>query len=138
MKKRVVMSLALVSAMALSLVGCGGSSSTASQTSKASEAATSTGSAAEESAAASTGTESSGIAEASTDGYTVLVMPKLTNIPYFQIAGEGAMEAGKELGVNVIYDGPTTADAAQQVTMLENYIARALMLSVSDRMIRKL
>lgn len=127
MKKRVVMNLALASAMALSLVGCGGSSSAASQTSKASDAATSAASAAEESSAASAaGSESSGAAEASSDGYTVLVMPKLTNIPYFQIAGEGAMEAGKELGVNVIYDGPTTADAAQQVTMLENYIAQGV------------
>ncbi len=127
MKKRVVMSLALASAMALSLVGCGGSSSAASQTSKASDTATSAASAAEESGAASAaGSESSGAAEVSADGYNILVMPKLTNIPYFQATGEGAMEAGKELGVNVIYDGPTTADAAQQVTMIENYIAQGI------------
>lgn len=53
-------------------------------------------------------------------------MPKLLGIPYFEATGEGATQAGKDLGVNVIYNGPTTADAAQQVTMIEDYISQGV------------
>ena len=60
------------------------------------------------------------------DSYTILFMPKLTNIPYFQSTNEGAQAVAEELGIEVIYDGPTTADAAAQVTMLENYIAQGV------------
>lgn len=63
---------------------------------------------------------------AADDGYKIVVMPKLTSIPYFQQTGEGALEAGKDLGVEVIYNGPTTADAAQQVTMIEDYISQGV------------
>lgn len=56
------------------------------------------------------------------DGLTIVVMPKLVGIPYFTQTGEGAVKAGKDLGVNVIYNGPTTADAAEQIKMLEDYI----------------
>ncbi|MDD3362991.1 MAG: autoinducer 2 ABC transporter substrate-binding protein [Hespellia sp.] len=63
----------------------------------------------------------------SDDGeYTIVVMPKLTGIPYFTATGEGATKAGEDLGVNVIYNGPTTADAAQQVTMIEDYITQGV------------
>ncbi len=63
---------------------------------------------------------------AAEDPYKIVVMPKLTSIPYFQQTGEGAEEAGKDLGVEVIYNGPTTADAAQQVTMIEDYISQGV------------
>ncbi|HJB17345.1 MAG TPA: autoinducer 2 ABC transporter substrate-binding protein [Candidatus Blautia excrementipullorum] len=63
---------------------------------------------------------------ASEDPYQIVVMPKLTSIPYFQQTGEGAEEAGEDLGVEVIYNGPTTADAAQQVTMIEDYISQGV------------
>ncbi|MCF0145192.1 MAG: autoinducer 2 ABC transporter substrate-binding protein [Eubacterium sp.] len=58
--------------------------------------------------------------------YKILFMPKLTNIPYFQSTNEGAQEVAKELGIEVIYDGPTEADASAQVQMLENYIAQGV------------
>ncbi len=58
--------------------------------------------------------------------YTIAIMPKLIGIPYFNASEEGAMRAGKELGVNVIYTGPSTADAAQQVKMIEDLIARGV------------
>lgn len=51
-------------------------------------------------------------------------MPKLVGIPYFTQTGDGATKAGKDLGVNVIYTGPTKADAAEQVKMLEDLITR--------------
>lgn len=53
---------------------------------------------------------------------TVVVMPKLVGIPYFTQTGEGAVKAGRDLGIDVIYNGPTTADAAEQIKMLEDYI----------------
>jgi len=65
--------------------------------------------------------------EAAGDGeYTVVVMPKLVGIPYFTQTGEGAEKAGEELGVNVIYNGPTVGDAAEQVKMLEDYITQGV------------
>lgn len=58
--------------------------------------------------------------------YKIVVMPKLIGIPYFTATGEGAEKAGEELGVEVIYNGPTTADAAEQVKMLEDYITQGV------------
>lgn len=58
--------------------------------------------------------------------YTILVMPKLVGIPYFNASEDGALQAGKDLGVEVIYAGPTQADAAAQVKMIEDYISRGV------------
>lgn len=54
--------------------------------------------------------------------YRIVVMPKLVGIPYFNGTGEGAKKAGEDLGVEVVYTGPTNADAAEQVKMLEDEI----------------
>lgn len=35
-------------------------------------------------------------------------------------------KAAEELGVNVIFNGPTVADAAEQVKMLEDYITQGV------------
>ncbi|GFN23265.1 autoinducer 2 ABC transporter substrate-binding protein [Thermanaeromonas sp. C210] len=60
---------------------------------------------------------------ASGDGkYRIVVMPKLVGIPYFNASEEGAKKAGQDLGVEVIYTGPTKADAAEQVKMIEDLI----------------
>ncbi|MTI59041.1 MAG: autoinducer 2 ABC transporter substrate-binding protein [Firmicutes bacterium] len=67
----------------------------------------------------------SGIILAEED-YTILVMPKLVGIPYFNASEIGAIQAGKDLGVEVIYAGPTQADAAAQVKMIEDYISRGV------------
>ena len=53
---------------------------------------------------------------------TVVVMPKLVGIPYFNASETGALAAGEELGINVIYTGPTTGDAALQVQMIEDLL----------------
>ncbi|MDR0722326.1 MAG: autoinducer 2 ABC transporter substrate-binding protein [Treponema sp.] len=57
---------------------------------------------------------------------TIVVMPKLVGIPYFNASETGAVQAGKDLGINVIYTGPTTADAAEQVRMLEDLISKGV------------
>lgn len=138
MKKKLV-SLLLSTALACTaLAGCGGGSSSSAASSAPAEASGSAGaSAASEASAApseapaaseasSAPAEASGAAEASGDGYTIVVMPKLVSIPYFTMTGEGAVKAGEDLGINVIYNGPTTADAAEQVTMLEDYITQGV------------
>ena len=53
---------------------------------------------------------------------TVVVMPKLVGIPYFNASETGALAAGEELGINFIYTGPTTGDAALQVQMIEDLL----------------
>jgi ABC-type sugar transport system substrate-binding protein len=58
------------------------------------------------------------------DEFIVGVMPKLVGIEYFNACEVGAMEAGKELGVTVKYDGPPTNDVAAQAQMVETWIAR--------------
>lgn len=104
MKKKVISAL-LVGSMALSLMACGGGNkATTTESSKA---------------AAAGDTASSG-------EKNVVFMPKLVGIPYFTTCNEGAQEAAKELGITCTYNGPTTADAAQQVTMLEDYIAQGV------------
>ncbi|RFU65181.1 autoinducer 2 ABC transporter substrate-binding protein [Peribacillus glennii] len=54
----------------------------------------------------------------------IAVVPKLVGIPYFNASEKGAIQAGKDLGVDVIYTGPTEADAAQQVKVIEDLISQ--------------
>jgi simple sugar transport system substrate-binding protein/rhamnose transport system substrate-binding protein len=54
----------------------------------------------------------------------IAVVPKLIGIPYFNASETGALKAGTDLGVEVIYTGPTQADAAQQVKVIEDLISR--------------
>jgi len=52
--------------------------------------------------------------------YTIAIIPKVINIPYFNAVEEGAIEAGKDLGVNVIFKGPAVADSQQQIHIIED------------------
>lgn len=52
------------------------------------------------------------------------LLPKLIGIEYFNAAEIGAREAARELGVELIYDGPTTNDSARQSQMISEWIAR--------------
>lgn len=56
--------------------------------------------------------------------YTIGVVPKVMEIPYFNVAEDGAMEAAQDLGVNVVYEGPLIADGAQQAKVIQDLIAR--------------
>jgi ABC-type sugar transport system substrate-binding protein len=55
--------------------------------------------------------------------YTIAFIPKIKGIPYFQACQRGALEAGKELGLNVVYEGPTKADSNEQIELLNNFVA---------------
>jgi rhamnose ABC transporter rhamnose-binding protein len=52
----------------------------------------------------------------------VAMVPKVIGSPYFDICAEGAQKAADELGIEFIYNGPTSADAAQQVNIIQDLI----------------
>jgi ABC-type sugar transport system substrate-binding protein len=52
----------------------------------------------------------------------ICMMPKLVGIPYFNASEKGAKEAAEEIGVELVYDGPTEAKAALQSQMIEQWI----------------
>lgn len=54
--------------------------------------------------------------------YTIAIVPKLEGIDYFNAVEEGAIEAGKEIGVNIIFKGPEIADAGQQIEVIKQLI----------------
>ena len=58
--------------------------------------------------------------------WTIAIMPKLIGIPYFNASQVGAEQAGKDLGVNVKYVGPTNPDATEQVRMIEDLINQGI------------
>ena len=66
---------------------------------------------------------------------TYVLVPKNLGNPYFDAANTGAQKAATELGVTVLYQGPTTADATAQITMLNALIAQkvsGLAISADD------
>lgn len=116
MKKKLLSILLVVGLVSALLVGCG------SDAPEETDAPETTKAAGEE----ETDKEEAGGEEASGETYDIVVMPKLIGIPYFTQTGEGAIQAGEDLGVNVIYNGPTVGDVAEQIKMLEDYITQGV------------
>jgi rhamnose transport system substrate-binding protein len=90
-------------------------------------------------AACSTGTKNSGgpggTGAAGNGSKVIVLIPKQTSDPFFTNAEQGAKEAAGELGYTINYVGPTTADAAGQVTTIENAIQTkpaAITISAND------
>ncbi len=54
----------------------------------------------------------------------IAMMPKAKGDPYFVSCRVGAEEAARELGVDLIWDGPTSLDAVKQNELVENWITR--------------
>ncbi len=66
----------------------------------------------------------------------IAMMPKAKGDPYFVSCRVGAEEAARELGVELIWDGPTGLDAARQNELVESWITRqvdAIAVSVENR-----
>ena len=66
----------------------------------------------------------------------IAMMPKAKGDPYFVSCRVGAEEAAKELGVELLWDGPTGLDAAKQNDVIENWITRkvdAIAVAVENR-----
>lgn len=49
-------------------------------------------------------------------------LPKIIGENFFEVAGRNAVEMGKKLGVEVIYDGPTAASVSEQVKFINTAI----------------
>jgi rhamnose transport system permease protein len=66
----------------------------------------------------------------------IAVMPKAKGDPYFVSCRAGAEEAARELGVELIWDGPTSLDAARQNEFVESWRTRgvsAIAVAVENR-----
>src|ERR1043166_5537832 len=57
---------------------------------------------------------------------TVAMMPKSKGNAYFISCRKGAEEAAKELGVKLLWDGPTDPDPAKQNEIVETWITRGV------------
>ncbi|MFN7929635.1 MAG: substrate-binding domain-containing protein [Blastocatellia bacterium] len=57
---------------------------------------------------------------------TVAVMPKAKGDPYFASCRQGAEAAAKELGIELLWDGPTDLDPAKQNEVVEAWITRGV------------
>jgi ABC-type sugar transport system substrate-binding protein len=58
---------------------------------------------------------------------TLVDVPKLIGIGYFNATSKGMQEAAKELGnVTVTTDGPTEANIDEQITFIDNYITQGV------------
>ncbi len=68
---------------------------------------------------------------------TVAMMPKSKGNAYFIACRKGAEEAAKELGVDLIWDGPTDPDPAKQNEIIDTWITRGvdvIAVAVENRM----
>ncbi|HYE58502.1 MAG TPA: substrate-binding domain-containing protein, partial [Rhodothermales bacterium] len=66
----------------------------------------------------------------------IAMMPKAKGDPYFIAARAGAEAAARELGVELLWDGPTALDPARQNEVVEAWITRgvdAIAVSVENR-----
>jgi len=57
---------------------------------------------------------------------TIAVTPKTITDPYFVTCKEGADEAARELGVNLLWDGPEYADPASQNEIVDGWITKGV------------
>jgi len=103
MKKNKIAAVLLSAAMLLSLAACG-----------------SAGTAAEEPAQEAQETET---AAAAAELYEIAVVVKVVGIDYFSVFEEGVEDFADEYGVNAYVTGPSTADAAEQVNIINDLIS---------------
>ena len=79
---------------------------------------------------------SAGAPAPSRHALVIAVMPKAKGDPYFVSCRAGAEEAARELDVDLVWDGPTSLDAAKQNEIVENWITRkvdAIAVAVENR-----
>ena len=74
----------------------------------------------------STGHSGAGISANPTHRIQVAMMPKAKGDPYFVSCRQGAEEAAKELGVDLLWDGPTDLDPAKQNEVVEAWITKGV------------
>lgn len=74
------------------------------------------------------GTQTAG--QASGKKISVAFVPKLQGIPYFEAMNTGGKKAAQDLGIQWLYQGPTTADAAAQAQIVRSYIQQKVSVIV--------
>lgn len=55
---------------------------------------------------------------------TYFINPKMVGAAYWEYAKQGALKAGEDLGVEVIWNGTPEVDAAKQVNMIQDMLVR--------------
>lgn len=70
----------------------------------------------------------SGVSSTTTPAHRIQIamMPKAKGDPYFVSCRQGAEEAAKELGVDLLWDGPTDLDPAKQNEVVEAWITKGV------------
>jgi len=84
----------------------------------------------------SSGSTNASTAPANGRKAVIAMMPKAKGDPYFISCKQGADEAAKELGVELLWDGPTDLDPAKQNEVVEAWITRgvdAIAVSVENK-----
>lgn len=120
MKKKILATLLSMTMIAALLGGCAAPDKSSDAKDSEKKAKTSTNSSGEK----STDFDSAGFGEKKGEKIKILVMPKVLGLPFYEHSEEGGVEAEGDFNVEVVFDGPTEADATAQVTMLEDYIAQ--------------
>jgi rhamnose transport system substrate-binding protein len=77
-------------------------------------------------AASSVGAVTTGSAAKTGKQLTIAMMPKSKGNAYFVACRKGAEEAAKELGVKLLWDGPTDPDPAKQNEVIDTWITRGV------------
>ncbi|MCD8361914.1 MAG: substrate-binding domain-containing protein [Lachnospiraceae bacterium] len=117
MKK--VIAMLLVSAMTISLVACGSSSSSSSSSSTTEETEdTEEAEAAEETEAAETTTDG--------DVPTIAFVPKVIGQAWWDYVQSGVEEWAETNGIDVIYQGPTSTSAEEQVQIMTDLVNQGI------------
>lgn len=57
---------------------------------------------------------------------TMALLPKKKGLPYFTTCAKGAEEAAKELGVELMYDGPTDGSPEKAASMIDRWILKGV------------
>lgn len=129
MKKGILVLMVIAMCAALAFTGCSQANTTTSAPAATQAPATSAP------AATTAATTSAPAATTASKKYTIAVVPKLIGIPYFEASRAGVEQAGKDLGVNAVFNGPSQADAAQQVQVIQDLISQgvnAIAVSAND------
>lgn len=113
--KKLVVGLLAGSMIMGSLIGCGTKTETADTSTKTTEKTEAVA-------------EEGDTAAVSGDSITVAMLPKFKGENYFDACKTGAQEAADELGITLLYDGPSQDQATnqKQVDILEGWIAQGV------------